>query len=44
MIEQVDAMEISTKDILISISNILLSEELISESEHNQMQNIIVNK
>ena len=44
MIEQVDAMEISTKDILISISNILFSEELISESEHNQMQNIIVNK
>lgn len=44
MIEQVDAMDISTKDILISISNILLSEELISESEHNQMQNIIVNK
>lgn len=44
MIEQVDAMEFNTKDILISISNILLSEELITESEHDQMQNIIVNK
>lgn len=43
MVEQMNAMEFNTKDILISISNILLREELISESEHDQMQSIIVN-
>jgi hypothetical protein len=44
MIEQVNDMEITTKDILISISNILLNEELISEDEHVKMQIIIINK
>ena len=43
MIEQAESMEMNTKNLLISISNILLSEELITESEKDQMQNIIIN-